>query len=548
MNGYHAFHKSVKGYLHIKKGISCEDASESWSEENGEFHIAAIADGHGDYSCIRSKEGARMAVETARDCLMVFAREMENEQAREGYLSIKERMAIDKYQKAILRQLTDTIIFRWFSAVEEDLRKNPLTEEEIGKAEGMADAYRRGESLVHAYGTTLIAALMVPDYLILIQQGDGRCVVFYEDGIAGQAIPWDDRCHENITTSMCDKDVADSIRTQVVDLREKRVIACYLGSDGVEDSYRNMEGTYMFYRRLSCEWMDRGMDGFKSWLADILPDFSRKGSGDDVSVAGIADASAMESYVSMFRLQMQQYELEESLADCENRKISMERKHGILNKRLKKAETFLSEKQRLYEAERGRYQELVKNHEEAIINVEHALNIWREELRKKQRYEDIPVFDNGERRSRQVYLKYNQQERRLDEMRSLQEGRMKALKGEEEEARRQYQDAKEEFDVYDQTYQAVILKMEEILDKLEELGRSAEIRKERTLTGKKEPEKGPELEKGPEPEKEPEPEEILSVTEACGCEGEEGATCVQEPEKSPKISGDALESSGEGTD
>ena len=38
--------------------------------------------------------------------------------------------------------------------------------------------YDRGERLEHIYGTTLIAGLLTESYLLLIQQGDGRCVVF----------------------------------------------------------------------------------------------------------------------------------------------------------------------------------------------------------------------------------------------------------------------------------------------------------------------------------------------------------------------------------
>ena len=71
-------------------------------------------------------------------------------------------------------------------------------------------------------------ALMVSKYLILIQQGDGRCDVFYKDGSVDQPIPWDERCKGSTTTSMCDTDAFASIRSAVIDTEERGVVACYI--------------------------------------------------------------------------------------------------------------------------------------------------------------------------------------------------------------------------------------------------------------------------------------------------------------------------------
>lgn len=362
MGKYYAFHKTVMGYLHKKKDIPCEDSSDSFfvqnADERKQFYIAVVADGHGDTACMRSKTGSKKAVEIAIDCLKEFAESVVNaEQGTDstqesdeykGYRSIVDmlenaaaygRNAKDTLKARVPESLTNAIVSRWHQFVNEDIRVNKLTdtEEEMAQASRYADAYREGRRLEHIYGTTLIAALMLPDYLLLIQQGDGRCDVFYEDGTVDQPIPWDERCHENVTTSMCDEDVATRIRSRVIDLREKKVIACFLGSDGVEDSYRDMEGTHMFYRSLIAELVERGTDAFETYLEEMLPQFTQTGSGDDVSVSGIVDIEHAKNFVPIFQLQNKQYNLKDDLDRYESRIISMSRKHGILRENVDEA-------------------------------------------------------------------------------------------------------------------------------------------------------------------------------------------------------------------
>jgi len=304
------FHKTVRGHLHILKDIPCEDCSVSFSDKGGRYHIAAVADGHGDPACVRSAYGARTAVGVAISCLSSFAETSLAQNAPEtsGVLSAP------RSTRQAVQQLTNTIISQWYQEIYRHLKENPLTEEDLSAAGRYTEDYRAGRRLAHMYGTTLIAALQLPDYLILLQQGDGRCDVFYADGSVDQPVPWDDRCFENVTTSLCDEDVASSIRHCVISLRERPVIACYMGSDGVEDSYRDIEGTHTFYRELSLELVRKGLTGFEVYLEEMLPVFSREGSGDDVSVAGIVDVDAIVALLPKFETLTKRYKLSEARA------------------------------------------------------------------------------------------------------------------------------------------------------------------------------------------------------------------------------------------
>ena len=336
MNEFSTFHTTVRGHLHIQKNIPCEDSSASFSESSGKYHIAVIADGHGDAACFRSKFGSQTAVDVALESLQTFAEAVIA--SLETDTPIIKQLAIAKYERQIVKQLTDSIISKWSQLVSEDLEANPPTEDEIKNSGRYAAEYLAGKKLDHIYGTTLMAGLLVANHLILIHQGDGRCDVIYKDGHIDQPIPWDDRCFENVTTSMCDDDVAQNIRHCIINLDEHEVAACFLGSDGVEDSFPDMEGTHMFYRDLSCEYVFRGLPDFTDYLSEILPEFSRSGSGDDVSVSGIVNKNALESLTDSFRATSQKYKLSQQLEQYEKKLSQMPRKHGILKRRMEEAE------------------------------------------------------------------------------------------------------------------------------------------------------------------------------------------------------------------
>lgn len=343
------FHKTVRGHLHVSRGIPCEDYSLSYSDGGGRFHIAVTADGHGDAACMRSADGSRFAAEIALDSVKAFAQAAFMPDSPQLTPDFSENMEIPKYRDRLIRQLMNVIISRWYQRVNEDLEANPLTEDELEAADksgGQGEAYRRGERLEHIYGTTLIAALWIrEDYLILIQQGDGRCDIFYGDGHVEQPIPWDSRCFENVTTSMCDSDVVSSIRCHVADLKARPVIACYLGSDGVEDSYRDMEGTHTFYRELSCKAVELGSaEAIEAYLETMLPGFSEAGSGDDVSAAAIVDLERLKPFVPAFEALSQRYAMEDRKLFYESKLASMTRKRGILKRRLDEAEKAAAEK------------------------------------------------------------------------------------------------------------------------------------------------------------------------------------------------------------
>lgn len=502
MDQCYTFHKTVLGYSHTLRDIPCEDASGSFSDEGGRFHIAAVADGHGDATCMRSGAGALGAVQTAVACLTEFAERVLDTQEAEGYFSLWERLSVPKYRAAIMRQLTDTIISRWYAFVRQDEEKHPLSEEEL-KLAGPG---------VHAYGTTLIAALALPGYLILIQQGDGRCEVFFEDGSVEQPIPWDERCFENVTTSLCDEDAAEGIRSFVLDQRDRRAAACYLGSDGVEDSYRDMDGTHMFYRSLSCQLHERGPEGFDTCLAEMLPALSKQGSGDDISVAGIVDLSRIAVQVPTYHRQVAQHSLQEQLKEYKSRKAAMERKYGILGRRLKDVDDTLKSMQLQMDAARQEQDSLKDELCKVIQHVKTAMEQQKKFIQQKDKLkeaafdseedEGVPspqrILDLGKnmwmpidrmawehhhrfRSAEKKYQKehdywlreYNywlEEQKRLESLLAGQTDKAASLERDLEEATERYKQAQDEFSTYQKEYEYVeaeCVRIQKEIDRLE---------------------------------------------------------------------------------
>ena len=364
-----AFNETATGHNHIIKNTECEDFSDSISNER--YYIAIVADGHGAKECFRSGLGAKFAVEITKQCLKDFAESIiispkEKITNKTVFITprpFSEELLCDSeyYRNQEIKRLTDTIIYRWHDEVKNHYEQYPPTKEELkdNKVEDMDINNLSEDEKFHIYGTTLIAGLMLSKCLILIQQGDGRCEVFIESdkGLQiRQPIPWDSRCEYNVTTSMCDEDVVESIRSRFINLTKKKVIACYLGSDGVEDAYRDtyedlggshkkMGGVDTFYKHLSYKIVKKGEIEFKQSLKKNLPDFSknglfsRTGSGDDVSIAGIVDVEALSKYVSQFKDDINIYKLDEELFWKGDELRGKLRKHGILKQNYLDSET-----------------------------------------------------------------------------------------------------------------------------------------------------------------------------------------------------------------
>lgn len=329
MAQYGTFCCTTIGYSHIRRGIRCEDYTTRL--DDGDIHIAVVSDGHGDKSCFRSHVGAELAAKIAQNNLHKFALEM-REQAWET------RLFQPKDQERLIRQLIRSIVAEWNVQILEDLEKNPVTEEEYALAGGWADCYRNGLEQFHIYGCTLIAAMVTDRYLLVLHQGDGRCVVVHQNGTVDQPVPWDSRCQGNVSTSMCQTDTLEACRYYVQDLSKDQIVACYACSDGIEDSLEDLEALNAFFCNITGVYAQDGGPVLENSLQEFLPQMSQAGSADDMSIAGIVDAEGAAAHARELELR---YLLQNAQAEYHraNAKVSsMQRKDEYLESAVEAAQ------------------------------------------------------------------------------------------------------------------------------------------------------------------------------------------------------------------
>ena len=444
---YELFSCSVRGYSHIRKDIPCEDFA--MKREPDGAKIFAVADGHGDPNCLRSGIGSEYACRIACESLANFARNV----AENGFESrLFDRLECPSFMDRLIR----SIVAKWTSEVDAELEQNPLTEEELATASRLGDEFRRGIRTERMYGTTLIAGLLTEKYLLLLQQGDGRCVVFDGEGKATQPIPWDDRCVGTATTSLCDPDAAGSVRYHVINLEQNPVIACIAGTDGVEDSFpTSMDKTHAYYRNILAEACEKGVSAMEQALANDLSDLSRQGSADDVSVSGFVDVRRTRQFLEDFKTANLLVNTRDELAVVISQIKSME--SGGMLEHLAKSYDGLALSYRTSEEKYRELEEKCRDLEEKIAAHE------QEELPDAEKLpSDVKEFFSKLRFSKDMLAPAK---RELEE-----------LTGQRDEAKKTYDEASAQMKSVEdrylprkERYEALLKQKSEILEKLSEL-------------------------------------------------------------------------------
>ena len=312
--GYDIFGVSVKGASHIISGLACQDYCLIKETKRGK--LFALSDGHGNPNFFRSDIGARLICEIAVEILDGFADDIYSEALLEAFF---------KKPQKFFERISVGIIGKWLCAVEKDATEKEFSEEELAVADKYGDCYRQGKNPEYAYGCTLIAGVLTKDFLLLVQQGDGRCVVFDGEGRASQPVPWDERCIGNITTSCCDEDAFSSCRFSVIDLKEQSVIACMAATDGLVDSFPSMKSLYSYMRLCVKDICEKGRQSFEKEMKKSLTELSESGSTDDITICGFIDIENASSVTDKFIKMNEASALEDELRATE------EKIHSILN-------------------------------------------------------------------------------------------------------------------------------------------------------------------------------------------------------------------------
>lgn len=305
------------GASHIRHNIPCQDYGLVKETEN--YKVFAVSDGHGDSNCFRSDRGSRFICETVIEILPEFI---------DSVLKNNNECLLYDLDKSMLKQLSTSVIGNWLCRIEEDIADEPITSEIIAEFESYtgkhiavknAEEYKCNIRVERAYGCTLIAGILTDDFLFLMHHGDGRCIVINECGDIIQPIPWDNRCVGSITTSCCDRDAIDNIRYSIIDLKKHNISACFLSSDGVEDSFASTDAMYSYFLDNIIYAVNNSAEKLSKHLSETLPELSELGSSDDITIAGFIDVASCIPFIEKFKAFSKKVELEVSLEKTEDK-------------------------------------------------------------------------------------------------------------------------------------------------------------------------------------------------------------------------------------
>jgi serine/threonine protein phosphatase PrpC len=296
---------SCQGESHKADNKPCQDASFHAVYENG-LAIAVVCDGHGGERYFRSDVGSRMATEVILDTVRTFVENIDKNlfiskpfTAQEAITSeevVKKQTPID----VAFRQLFSSIIYQWNQKIAEHAANTTISEWEQQHVDPKyINELSTSETFEKIYGCTLMAYAQTSDYWFAFHLGDGKCISFQEDPLWMEPIPWDDRCFLNKTTSICDSGAINEFR-YCYQGDGHFPMAVFLGSDGIDDSFGEIENLVNFYIQVIKMLVNDGREETVKSIEKELPQLSAIGSKDDMSVAFIYNLNALQTHIVEF--------------------------------------------------------------------------------------------------------------------------------------------------------------------------------------------------------------------------------------------------------
>jgi hypothetical protein len=301
-----SYNFSCQGESHKVDNKPCQDASFSAVYEDG-LAIAIVCDGHGGERYFRSDVGSRVAIEVISESVKTFVENIDKGMfvgqpftAVEAITSeeiVKKQTPID----IALRQLFSSIIYQWNQKIADHAANTAISEwEQQHVPQKYLDELHTSETFEKLYGCTLMVYVQTTDYWLAFHLGDGKCISFHQEGDLWQMpIPWDERCFLNKTTSLCDSNAINEFR-YCYEGDGHFPIAVFLGSDGMDDSFGEDPNLVNFYIQVVKMLVTEGREATIKSIESDLPQLSKIGSKDDMSVAFIYNIDELKAHITDF--------------------------------------------------------------------------------------------------------------------------------------------------------------------------------------------------------------------------------------------------------
>lgn len=258
---------SVRGASHFRSGLPNQDAIRVAGFKVEPILIMALADGHGSSKSFRSQRGARMAVIVAHKVIGQL-------------LTLDNPSQIKRWAE---ERLSEHLVRYWREQIDKLLKRKPFTQQELE----LLDARSRRQVLAHpylAYGSTLLAVVVAPTFILYLQLGDGDILTVSSNGYIERPVLKDDRLIANETTSLCSDKAWNEVRVNFQALAGTPPALIFVSTDGYANSYRDEAAFGQVALDMWTMLKNEGEAAIKPHLKQWLEEASQQGSGDDISV------------------------------------------------------------------------------------------------------------------------------------------------------------------------------------------------------------------------------------------------------------------------
>lgn len=259
--------KSVRGASHVRSGTGCQDSMRKIVLEDGTA-ILAVADGHGSESCLYSKTGSQIAVNTFCDVLknlylssLSAPEQLATYLNREGETKVAQMIEAE-WKRRVLKRHTD------------------MKRESSQLEDGSKDVI----SIYRQYGTTLLGLMLTETYLFAFQLGDGN--IGYADDCGYSPVLTPEKILGVETHSLCRENAWRHAISTVRRLEsfEQGSCAYMLSTDGFANGYKD-EATFEltcadYFKMLKEHGVKAVADNLPQWLTET----SELGCGDDITL------------------------------------------------------------------------------------------------------------------------------------------------------------------------------------------------------------------------------------------------------------------------
>ncbi len=262
--GWTVLSASRIGSVHVRDELPLQDAVLTWSD--GAQAVAAVADGHGHKAHFRSDIGSALAAVSAVEELRRVLGDLTDPEAAGG----------------VVTAAAEAIVDSWVTKVRHHIEANPF---DVAADDRHAAAV---QDPLRPYGTTLLAAAVSGDLLVVLQIGDGDAVLVTDQGEALRAVADDPQLDGMHTSSLCEPQPLRALRTSVIDTRVEDVALAFLCTDGFGTSRVDAEG---WWRQTGEQLVDFGRTRGLDWIREQLPSWLEEPAqigGDDTSMVIIA--------------------------------------------------------------------------------------------------------------------------------------------------------------------------------------------------------------------------------------------------------------------